>query len=133
MSTEQARSILFTELGKRGWCSIQRVADAHHFNSTPDPGPAPNLKVMRICDHWSTDPLGLDFECPSLHCERPRPNTAPFEPLKLLNPDLNPASENNANPCGSGSTLLLSSTVTHLLYCTGSKLPSSPISQPQEN
>jgi hypothetical protein len=64
---------------------------------------------MRICENWSTDPPRLDFECPSTHCERPRPITAPFEPLKLLNPELNPASENNANPCGSGSALLLSS------------------------
>ncbi len=48
---------------------------------------------------WSTDPLGLQFEPPRLHCEHVRPSTA----LKVLNIDLNadpdpdPASQNNAD------------------------------------
>ncbi len=40
------------------------------------------IKVMRICDHWSTEPPGL------LNCKRPRPSKAPFEPLQLLNLNL---------------------------------------------
>jgi hypothetical protein len=36
------------------------------------------IKVMQICDHWSPDPPGLNFESPRLHCERPRPSAAPF-------------------------------------------------------
>jgi hypothetical protein len=36
------------------------------------------IRVMRIHDHLSTDPTGLYFEPPYLHCEHPRPSTAPF-------------------------------------------------------
>jgi hypothetical protein len=89
---------------------LRRVADQHFFNVDPEPAfqlnadpdtafhfsadadadPYPALiKVMRICDHWSTDPPGLHFE-----------------PLQLLKFDLNvyqdPASKNNADPCESG-------------------------------
>jgi hypothetical protein len=35
-------------------------------------------KEMRICDHWSTEPPGLNPEPSRLQCERPRPSTAPF-------------------------------------------------------
>jgi hypothetical protein len=49
------------------------------------------IKVMRICDHQTTDPPRLHFEPPrlhfeppGLHCERPRLH---FEPLKILNFD----------------------------------------------
>ncbi len=63
------------------------------------------IKVMRICDHWSTDP-------PGLHVGRPLPSTAPFWASKLLNFDLradqepdfpsnvdpDPASKTNADP-----------------------------------
>ncbi len=61
--------------------------DSHHFNAGPDPGPAFHrnadsdpafpfnadpvqilllTKVIRICDHWSTDPPRIHFEL-SLH------------------------------------------------------------------
>ncbi len=63
---------------------------AFHFNSYPDPAfhlhadpdPAPQHPVIRICNHWSTDPPGVHFEPPGLHCERPLLH---FEPLQLLN------------------------------------------------
>ncbi len=54
-----------------------RVADPHQFNAVPDPAfhfsdqdPTFHrfrirililIRVMRICDHWSTDPPGLHF------------------------------------------------------------------------
>jgi hypothetical protein len=41
------------------------------------------IKVMRICDHWYTDPQGLHLEPPRLNCERPRPSLLHFYPLKL--------------------------------------------------
>ncbi len=80
------------------------------------------IKVMQICEYWSTDPPGLHFEPPRLRCERPLPSTAPFEPLKLLNFDFympiriqlftlmtdpDPAVKNYVDPCG---TLLKSET-----------------------
>ncbi len=88
---------------------VARVADLHHFNADPDPGfpfnadpdpgfpfnadPAFQLKT-------DTDPALL-----CLHCERPR---LYFEPIKLLNSDLNvdpdPASKID---CGSGSATLV--------------------------
>jgi hypothetical protein len=42
------------------------------------------IKVMQICDHWSTNPQQLHFEPPRIHC----PSWLNFEPLKLLNFDL---------------------------------------------
>jgi hypothetical protein len=36
------------------------------------------IEVMRICDHRYTEPPGLHYEPQRLHCERPRPSTAPF-------------------------------------------------------
>ncbi len=36
------------------------------------------IKVMRICDHWPTDPPGLHFGPPGLYCERLRTSTALF-------------------------------------------------------
>jgi hypothetical protein len=71
-------------------------------------------KVMQICDHWSPGTLGLHFEPPALHCERPRLH---FEPLKLLNdyfnadpdpvfhlmqildPDVSPSPDPDPQPC----------------------------------
>jgi len=64
------------------------------------------LKVMRICDHWPTDPPDLHFESPRLHFERPGPPGLYFQPRNLMNSDLNtdpdPASKNNADPRRSG-------------------------------
>jgi|688.fasta_scaffold257323_1 hypothetical protein len=34
---------------------------AFHSNADPDP---PSLKVIRNCEHWSTDSPGLHFEPP---------------------------------------------------------------------
>jgi hypothetical protein len=34
------------------------------------------IKVMGICDHWSVDPTGLNFDPPGLHCELAWPSTA---------------------------------------------------------
>jgi hypothetical protein len=60
------------------------------------------IKEIRIYDHCPTDPPALHFEPLRLHFERPRPSTAPFEPLKLLNFDFNadpdPAFNSNADP-----------------------------------
>ncbi len=61
------------------------------------------IKVMRICDHWITDPPSLHFESPHLHCERPRPSTVPFCAFKATeyfhsNADPYPASQTNADP-----------------------------------
>jgi hypothetical protein len=50
-----------------------------HLNADPDNAPH---QSDAICEHWSTDP-------PGLHCERPLPSMASFEPLKLLNFDFN--------------------------------------------
>jgi len=36
------------------------------------------IKVIRICDHWSTDSQGFHFEPPRLHCKCSRPSTTPF-------------------------------------------------------
>jgi hypothetical protein len=36
------------------------------------------IKVMGICEHWSTDPPGLNFDPPGVHCERQQPYTAIF-------------------------------------------------------
>ncbi len=44
-----------------------------------------HIKVMRICDHWFTEPPWLHFEPPRLHCERPWLH---FEPLKFMNSTL---------------------------------------------
>ncbi len=64
------------------------------------------IKVMRIWDYWSADPPGLYFEPPLIH----GPLWLHFEPLMLMNFDFNagpdPASKNNADPCGSGSATL---------------------------
>ncbi len=79
-----------------------RVADPHHFNAEPDPSfhynadPDPDpgfhqIKVMPICDHYSTDPPRLHLEPPRLHCKRPWSSISPFsasnETRKLLNFD----------------------------------------------
>jgi hypothetical protein len=65
------------------------------------------IKVMGIYDHWSTDPTGLHFEPLGLYCELPR---LYFEPKKLQNFDFNadpdPASNSNADPCGSETATL---------------------------
>jgi hypothetical protein len=62
-------------------------APVFHFNAYLDPTFHFNadrirnphlIKVMRIRDHWFSDPQELHFEPPRLHCERPRPSTAPF-------------------------------------------------------
>ncbi len=83
------------------------------------------VRVMRICDHWYTEP-------PRLHLEPPWAFTPPlwaatalngtlFEHLKFLNfyfnsdpdqafhfnVDSDPASQTNADPLGSGSATLL--------------------------
>jgi hypothetical protein len=96
-----------------------------HFNADPDPTFNFNadagrilqlFKGMNICAHWSTDPPGFYFEPPHLQGERPGLH---FDSLKLLNFDLyadpdpdfhstadsgpDPASQNNADSCGSGS------------------------------
>ncbi len=66
------------------------------------------IKVMRICDHWSTDPPGIHFEPPRLHCERPLPSTIPFSACETpafhsnADPDPDPASKNKSDPCGQG-------------------------------
>jgi hypothetical protein len=82
----------FTIKAEKGF----RNANTHHFNADPDPAfhflriRIPLLvKVMGICDHWSTDPPGLDFESLRLHCERPRHQRLNFEPQKLVNFDFN--------------------------------------------
>jgi hypothetical protein len=49
-----------------------------HCNADPESnfslqcgsGSNSSSKVMRICDHRSTDPPGLHFEPPSVNCER---------------------------------------------------------------
>ncbi len=56
------------------------------FRLYTDPDPLFLIKVMQICDHWSTDPEGLHFKHPPIYCGRPR---LYFEPVKLLNFDLN--------------------------------------------
>ncbi len=68
---------------------------------------------MRICDHWSTDPLGLHFEPPRLRLEPPwllfeclRPSTAPFRASKA--PEFCLYCGSGSRPsfslkCGSGS------------------------------
>jgi hypothetical protein len=66
-----------------------------HGSADPDQDPDPHqnvmdpehcFKVMRICDHWSTDPSGLHSGPPGLQCERPgRPPPLHFAALKLLN------------------------------------------------
>ncbi len=70
---------------------------------------------MGICDHWSTDPPGLQFDPPGLYCESLDVldfdfNAGP-DPAINSNADPDPASKNNAGSCGSGSaTLILTST-----------------------
>jgi hypothetical protein len=86
-------------------------------------------QVMRICDHWSTDPPQLHFAPLRLHCERSRLSMVQFTASTAPDPDPDPAfesgavldpmfysyadldSQNDADPCGSGSgcTTLLSS------------------------
>jgi hypothetical protein len=59
------------------------------------------IKVMPICDHWSTDPTRLHFDPRRLKCGRPRLH---FEPLKLMgfdfyaDPDPDPALHSNTDP-----------------------------------
>jgi hypothetical protein len=36
------------------------------------------IKVMQICDHWSSEPSVLHHKHPRLYCESQRPSTAPF-------------------------------------------------------
>ncbi len=59
---------------------------AFHFNAAPDPDPAPHQSDTNLRD-WSTEPLGLHFEPPRLHCKHTRLSMAPLEPLMLLNVD----------------------------------------------
>ncbi len=124
---EREAKKLGIQVRKRAWCKsircinvISRVADPHylnadldpsfrfnvdsemaiHINAHPDPRILLLVKVMQICDHWYTDPPGLHFEPPRLHCERQQLSIAPLELKELLNFDLNnadPASENNAD------------------------------------
>jgi hypothetical protein len=68
------------------------VVDPHHFNVDPIQLLTSLririlllIKVMRIRDFWTMDAPGLHFEPSRLLCERPRPYTFHFEPLKLLN------------------------------------------------
>jgi hypothetical protein len=75
---------------------IRDLDPVFHFKADPDLDQL-LLKVMGICEHWFIDPLGLHFEPADLHCQRPRPSTLYFGPLKLLNfdfyadPDPDPA------------------------------------------
>ncbi len=59
-------------------------------------------KVIRIYEHWSTDPPGLHIKSPRLHFEYPGHPQLHFEPTKLLNfyfnADPDPASKKTANP-----------------------------------
>jgi hypothetical protein len=86
---------------KKNPCLGSSVADKHRFNADPDPDPPfyldvnPNpvptfhfyaepdpdhvpYQVMRIRDHWSTDPPQLHFEPLRLHCERSRLSMVKF-------------------------------------------------------
>jgi hypothetical protein len=62
------------------------------------------IKVMLICDHWSTDFPGAPFEPPRLLCERHRPSKRLYfeRGLKLLNFDIiadpDPAFHSNSDP-----------------------------------
>jgi hypothetical protein len=77
------------------------VDPGFHFNADPD---LLLIKVMRICDNWSTDSSGLHFEPPRLHCERLRPQRLHLELLKLLNfafnaePDPDPPFRSKKDP-----------------------------------
>ncbi len=106
-----------------------RVADPRNFfYADPDPAIHLNADVVPATHQCDANlrplirkPSGLHFEPPSLHCERLRPLTE-GRPLKLLNltlmrirdpafhsnanPNPDPASKNNADPCGSGSATL---------------------------
>jgi hypothetical protein len=42
------------------------------------------MKVMGICDHWSTDPPGLHLSLPASIVSVHGPTRLYFEPLKLL-------------------------------------------------
>ncbi len=59
------------------------------------------IKVMRICDHWSTDLPRLLFEPPRPFVNVHGPRRLNFDPLKLLNFDFSgdpdQASKNNAD------------------------------------
>ncbi len=77
-----------------------------HFDADPDPVPS---QKMQICDHWYIDPSTVPFCAftpPLLHFESP----------KLLNldsdTDPDPASQNDEDPCGSGS-VTLEKTITY--------------------
>jgi hypothetical protein len=90
---------------------------AFYFNADPDPAPKQsdtNLRPLVFI------PSKAPFEPPSLHCERPRPSTAPFcdskarqfrnadpDPAVLSNADPDPISKINADPYGSESATLL--------------------------
>ncbi len=63
------------------------------------------IKVIRICDHWPTDPPGLNFEPPRLHSERHGPLR--LQPRKLPEFWLNCESGSSFSlqcECGSGSS-----------------------------
>jgi hypothetical protein len=76
---------------------------AFGFNADPDPAPHQSDENLRPLVYR---PFGIHFKPPRLHCERPRPFTPHFEPLKPLhfdlNADLDPdsASRNNSDPYG---------------------------------
>ncbi len=67
-------------------CQKSRVADPHHFNADQGPDPSFNfdadpevrirlfIKVMRICDFWTTDTLRFYFESTYVHYERQGPS-----------------------------------------------------------
>ncbi len=84
--------------GETQTVGVTTVADPHHFNADPDPGFPFNADPAFQLNTY------LDLALLGLHCERPR---LYFEPLKLLNCDLNvdpdPASKID---CGSGSATL---------------------------
>jgi hypothetical protein len=75
------------------------------------------IKLVRICDHWPTDPTGIHFAPPRLHLSVHGPSRLHFDALKLLNIEANADPDTafhlNADPdsslqkkCGSGSATL---------------------------
>ncbi len=62
------------------------------------------IKVMRICDHWSTDPLRPRFDTLKYPASTVSVYGTPwlhiFEPLQVIDadPDLGPAFYSNADP-----------------------------------
>jgi hypothetical protein len=102
---------LFNFLRLRLWIRL--------FTLNPDPDPHQSDANLRKS---STD-LQCFIDPPCLHCERSELFGHNFEPLKLLNfhfnsdsvPDPDPASQNNADPCGSAA-LVLNQDLTYALW-----------------